>query len=166
LKVLGFYTKKLFAPWPLNFAIVNISDYYVIIGVLLIIGFVFILYKRSIISALFLISVCILLPALLAAFGRMTWTPLAERYLYIPSATFCIAISLLLCNYLKQAKDTGRTIHLFFVPVVFGSCVYTTVNRNITWQSNTTLFQDTIRNSTHFLLAKIAIAVALAMSER
>ena len=166
LKVLGFYTKKLFAPWPLNFAIVQISDYYVIIGVLLIIGLVYIFYKRSVVSALFLTSICIVLPALLAAFGKMTWTPLAERYLYIPSATFCIALSLLLCNYLKQAKDTGRTVLLFFVPVVLVSCVFTTVNRNITWQSNVTLFQDTLRNSPNFFLAQNALASALEQEGR
>jgi tetratricopeptide (TPR) repeat protein len=166
LKVLGFYTKKLFVPWPLNFAIVRISDYYVIIGVLLIIGLVYILYKRSVISALFLTSICIMTPALLAAFGRMTWTPLAERYLYIPSAPFCIAISLLLSIYLNRAKVASRTVLLIFVPVVLAGSVYTTVNRNITWQSNVALFQDTLRNSPDFFLAQNALASALEQEGR
>jgi len=166
LKVLGFYTKKLFAPWPLNFAIVQISDYYVIIGVVLLVGLVYILYKRTIISALFLTSICIVLPALLAAFGKMTWTPLAERYLYIPAATFCIAISLILCNYLKNAKDVNRAVLLFLLPLVLVVCVYTTVSRNIVWQSNVTLFQDTLRNSPGFFLVQNALATALEQEGR
>lgn len=166
LKVLGFYTKKLFVPWPLNFAIVRISDLYVIVGVLLIIGLIYILCKRSIISALFLISICIVSPALLAAFGKMTWTPLAERYLYIPSATFCIAISLLLSIYFKRVAVASRIILLIFVAIIFISSAYTTVNRNITWQSTVALFKDALRNSPDFFLAQNALAYALEQEGR
>lgn len=166
LKVLGFYTKKIFIPWPLNFAIVRISDFYVIVGVLLIISLVYILYKRSVISAFFLTSICVTLPALLAAFGRMTWTPLAERYLYIPAATFCVAISFLFYIYYKHVTVAVRAFLLILLPLVFVSGVYTTVNRNIIWQSNVTLFQDTLRNSPDFFLAQNALAGALELEGR
>lgn len=166
LKALGFYTKKLFVPWPLNFAIVTISDYYVIIGVLLIIGLVLILYYKSAISAFFLTSICLVMPALLPAFGRMTWTPLAERYLYIAAATFCIAISFLVSMFLRKSNSFSRTFILACIAVIFAISTHTTVNRNITWQSNVTLFQDALRKSPNFFLVQNALAQALEQDGR
>lgn len=161
LKVSGFYLKKLFIPWPLNFAIVRISDYYVIGGVVLVFAIIYMLYKRDMISAFLLASVCVTAPALLIALARMAWTPLAERYLYAPSATFAIAMSLSAYRFLhvKQIADS-KFIH-FAVVLLLSLSAYTTVNRNIVWQSNLTLFEDTLKKSPDFYLAKNELAYAL-----
>ena len=166
LKVFGFYTKKLFFPWPLNFAIVKVSDFYVIVGVLLTIFLLYIFYNRSVISGLFLTSICVLSPALLVAFGKMTWTPLAERYLYIPAATFCIAITLLYYIHFIKNKAAIRTLLTFSVVLIFLFSTYTTVNRNITWQSNVALFKDALKHAPDFFLAQNALATALGQEGR
>lgn len=161
LKVSGFYLKKLFIPWPLNFAIVKISDYYVVAGLLLVFLVIYMLYKRDMIAALLLSSVCVTAPALLIALARMAWTPLAERYLYVPSATFTIAMSLSVYKYLHLKKLIDNKIILFAVVLLLSLCAYTTVNRNIVWQNNLTLFEDTLKKSPDFYLAKNELAHAL-----
>lgn len=161
LKVSGFYLKKLFIPWPLNFAIVKISDYYVVAGLLLVFLVVYMLYKRDMIAALLLSSVCVTAPALLIALARMAWTPLAERYLYVSSATFTIAMSLSVYKYLSLKKLIDSKMMPFTVVLLLSLCAYTTVNRNIVWQNNLTLFEDTLKKSPDFYLAKNELAYAL-----
>lgn len=161
LKAFGFYLKKIFIPWPLNFAIVKVSDLYVIAGVIFFSAIIFMFYKRNLISAFFLISCCVLSPALLVVFGKMAWTPLAERYLYIPCTTFSIALSLLIYRSLPPDRQVYRKPLYALFTLIFVISTYTTVNRNIVWQSNVTLFQDTLRKSPGFFLAQNALAHAL-----
>jgi len=161
LKVFGFYLKKIFIPWPLNFAIVKVSDYYVILGILFFLAIIYMLYKRGLISALFLASACVISPALIVAFGQMAWTPLAERYLYIPCAIFSIAMSLSVFRFLSKVRLNYRKALYLLIALLFASSAYTTVNRNIVWQSNITLFQDTLRKSPDLFLVQNALACAL-----
>jgi tetratricopeptide (TPR) repeat protein len=93
LKVMGFYIKKLFLPWPLNFGIINVSNYYVIIGIVLVAVVLYLLYRSDVIAAVYLSSISTISPAFLVAIGGMAWTRIAERYLYIASAFFAIAIT-------------------------------------------------------------------------
>lgn len=165
LKVLGFYLKKIFIPWPLNFAIVNISDYYVILGIILILAIAYMLYKRCLISAFFLTSISVTAPALLVAFGKMAWTPLAERYLYIPCAIFCVAISVCVYDRLLSNGHKFRKSLYLILMLLFISGAYTTVERNIVWQNNVTLFQDTLRKSPNFFLVQNALAGALQQQQ-
>lgn len=166
LKASGFYLKKLFIPWPLNFAIIRISDYYVIAGLLLVLVFVYILYKRDMISAFLLSSICVNAPALLIALSRMAWTPLAERYLYVPCATFSIAMSLLVYRLLLLKQLHHSKILHFTVALLLSVCAYTTVNRNFVWQNNITLYEDTLKKSPDFYLAKNELAYALQQQGR
>lgn len=166
LKAFGFYLKKIFIPWPLNFAIVKVSDFYVIVGVILFSAVIFLFYKRNLISAFFLISFCVLSPALLVVFGKMAWTPLAERYLYIPCATFSIALSLLIYRSLPLDQQEYRKPLYALFTLIFVFSAYSTVNRNIVWQSNVTLFQDTLKKSPGFFLAQNALAHALEEAGR
>jgi tetratricopeptide (TPR) repeat protein len=159
LKVYGFYLKKLFLPWPLNFGIDGISNYYVVFGIILIALCLYLLLRRDIIAALFITSFCIISPAILVALGGMAWTRIAERYLYIPSATFAVAIS-----YVVYAAFKGRNYQQLLyglIPFFLLVFVSTTANRNIIWQDNLTLFQDTVNKSPNFLPAKNELAIAL-----
>ncbi|NVN99048.1 MAG: hypothetical protein HXX17_06955 [Geobacteraceae bacterium] len=161
LKVSGFYFKKIFIPWPLNFAIVRISDYYVIAGVILIITLVYMLYKRGLIHAFFLTSICVTAPALLVALARMAWTPVAERYLYIPCITFSVAISILVYKNMNQCSTRIKNLLYLLIVVFFIICSYSTVRRVMIWQSNIALFEDTLKNSPDFYLAKNELVYAL-----
>lgn len=163
LKAFGFYVKKLIVPWPLNFAIVNISNYYVVLGLLAIIVCCYFIYKPSLLHVLFLFSACIISPAFLVPLGRMAWTPYAERYLYISSTTFCIAITFIASQIWRKywhGKYISRcSIVLLFV--FFTGMAYATVDRNIIWQSNLTLYEDTVNKSPDFVPIKNELALAL-----
>lgn len=161
LKVYGFYLKKIFVPWPLNFAIISIPDYYLLFGVLLLILLAGLLWRRGLLSALCITGFCVLAPALLVPLGKMAWTPVAERYLYIPSATFSIAVTVLVSSKVLRERAPLRMPIFFMTSVLLALCVSTTVNRNIIWQNNITLFQDTLRHSPNFFLAQNALAYSL-----
>lgn len=159
VKLLGFYVKKLFLPWPLNFAIINVSDYYIAVGMVIFISSIYLIYRRDLLSDFLLTSICIISPAFLVALSRMAWTPIAERYLYIPSATFSIGVTIVVYCLFKRFEMEK------FLPVLavmlFGTAAYATVGRNILWQDNLTLFQDTVQKSPDFPPAKNELAVAL-----
>jgi len=161
LKVPGFYLKKLFFPWPLNFAIISISDYYVLFGCLLVLVCVYLLYKRDLIASFFLAAVGIGSSALVVALGRIAWTGLGERYMYIPTAIFSIAIVAVTFNLFKKVNIHKNAILMVPVVVFFAGFAYATVERNFVWQDDLTLFEDTAKKSPDFPFIKNELAGAL-----
>jgi protein O-mannosyl-transferase len=185
LKVMGFYIKKLFIPWPLNFGIINVSNYYVIVGIALSAILLYLLYRKDLIAAVYVASVCTILPAFLVAMGAMAWTRIAERYLYISSATFAIGIThtvyiliqKLIYVSVKPTRDPpdmnvgnkrkspfqmrAQLFFTVFVFSLFAIAAITTARRNLIWQDNLSLFQDTVEKSPDFLPAKNELASAL-----
>jgi protein O-mannosyl-transferase len=159
VKVAGFYAKKLFFPWPLNFGIIHVSDNYIPFGILLIMTALFMLWKRDTVATLFMTSFCVGASSLLVAVSRMAWTPLAERYMYIPSTTFAVAIVLVLATSARK-----RNLGSLAAPVLMLGCMgiaFSTTARNIVWQDNLTLFADTVRKSPDFAPARNDLAVAM-----
>jgi protein O-mannosyl-transferase len=164
VKLLGFYGKKLFIPWPLNFTIVHVPHYYFAIGLFFLALCIYLVYKRDLVSCLFLTSVCIVSPAFLVAVSKLAWTPVAERYLYIPCATFSIGITYLvviLCRRVKLEKVLPVAAIM-----IFATISYATVERNIEWQDNLTLFTDTVKKSPDSAVARNELAVALKQHGR
>lgn len=159
VKVSGFYAKKLLFPWPLNFGIIQVSNYYIPAGIALIIFTLYLFRKRDAVAALFMTTICIGASALLVAVSRLAWTPISERYMYIPSATFAIAMVLIVATAAQK-----RLIGSLAVPAMLLGCIviaFTTVARNIVWQDNLTLFADTVRKSPDFAPARNDLAVAM-----
>jgi len=159
LKLLGFYVKKLFFPMPLNFAISGASDYYIPLGIIIIIVCLYLIYRRDLVADLFLASICVVSPAFLVALNRMAWTPIAERYLYIPAATFAIGMAFSVF-FLCRRFNWGKVLPLFAV-MLYVTSAYATVERNFVWQDNLTLFQDTIRKSPGYppIINELALAL-------
>ena len=158
-KVSGFYAKKLFFPWPLNFGIIQVSNYYILAGIALIIFTLYLLWKRDAAAALFMTTICIGSSALIVAVSRMAWTPISERYMYMPSAPFAIVMVLVLANAAQK-----RRLGSVAVPAMLLGCTviaFTTVARNIVWQDNLTLFADTVRKSPDFAPARNDLAIAM-----
>ncbi|NTW99351.1 MAG: hypothetical protein HGB35_05380 [Geobacteraceae bacterium] len=162
LKAFGFYVKKLFIPWPLNFAIYKVSDLYIAVGILAIILCLVLLYRRRPAGTFVLSGAMILAPALILPLKSMTWTPLAERYLYMPTACCCIAFGL------AVSQLSFRKSQLFLVGFfVAGAMVtYSTFQRNMVWQSNLTLFRDTLDKSPGAVPILNEYALALSKAGR
>lgn len=163
LKVYGFYFKKLFIPWPLNFGIVEVSNTYVIVGLFFVVVFALLIWQRDPLSALVLTGFCVLLPALLVVFGKMAWTPIAERYAYITTA-FCAAPVAIWISIFFQRFKKINLLKLWVSPVAVLTLFYgTTVHRAWIWQDNERLFRDTLMKSPGFPPAKAELATALTL---
>lgn len=161
LTALGFYTKKLFVPWPLNFAIVQVSGYYIILGILIVPIIFYFFLKRSLLGSLVLTCFCLILPPLLISVANLTWTPLAERYLYMPCAIFCIFIPALLYSFFHDKQLSNTIFPTLIIICLLFIFTYSTVNRNMVWQNNITLFNNTLLNSPNFYLAQNALMYSL-----
>jgi len=160
-KVYGFYFKKLFVPWPLNFGIVEVSGWYVLSGIVLALLLIWFLFRADILGALGLLAFCALSPAILIPFSKMTWTPIAERYLYVSIAFFAPMVALFilwLCNHFTSVSLRQGRYVLVIVLLIFFT---TTLHRSWIWQDNSRLYADTVKKSPNFLPAKSELASAL-----
>lgn len=160
LKVYGFYFKKLLIPWPLNFGIVEISGWYVLVGVLLGVVLIYLAWRADVVGAFGWMAFFVLSPALLVVFGKMTWTPLAERYLYTSVALIAPLVAFLVVRMGKSFKvnrSLPRDLALTALLLVFFG---TTLHRAWIWQDNLRLYQDTVAMSPDFIPAKNELASA------
>lgn len=158
-KVFGFYVKKMVAPLPLNFAISNVSDSYVWLGLIfaaLVIGML--LLKR--LEFDFLVISCVLiLPGILIALTSIAWTPLAERYVYLPTAFFVIGVILTVKSFSR-----GKNVYIFCFAGMLLPMSAITVDRNLIWQDNGLLYADSIKKNPKFAAMNNELAIALIES--
>lgn len=148
LRAFGFYLKKLIWPFPLNFAIMEVDPLYELLAIPIVLGCGYLAARRSLLSATFLAGVCMITPAFFPAFNQVAWTPYAERYVYIASAFAVIASTLFLG---KQVKKTNYGI-AFKAGIPCFLCIMgvATFQRNVVWQSNLTLYADSVTKSPDF----------------
>ena len=139
LTAAGFYGKKLLLPQPLSFSIDSVSPAYFWLGIALLIMSLAVLCKRNLQSFLVLCLSFAVAPALLNAALKIAWTPYAERYLYLPSAFFCMILTLTIYS---SAKSTSR-VRLLAVLVLLLSFLPTTINRNLLWGDPLQLIETT-----------------------
>jgi len=157
-KTFGFYMKKLYWPFPLNFAIVEVDPLYELLALPIIVLCVYIALRRTVISAIFLAGVFMVTPALPIAFNQVAWTPFAERYIYIASAFVTIATVLFFGRQLKNCRvSIPVRVAVPCLVVVIGAA---TLQRNMVWKTNLSLFGDTVRKSPDFTKTWNALGVA------
>jgi len=159
LTALGFYLKKLVLPLPLNFAIDAVSPLYLFPGALFLLLLPFWLRKRSL-PALFA-SACLvlLLPALAIAVKQVAWTPFGERYLYLPSAFFCLSVTGALAGAPERLQLGRRLLPLALLVAV--AAAWITGERAELWHDNLGLYRDTVAKSPGFGAAHFELATAL-----
>ncbi|PNU19208.1 hypothetical protein C2E25_13770 [Geothermobacter hydrogeniphilus] len=160
-KVYGFYFKKLLIPWPLNFGIVEVSGWYVLSGIVLAVILFCLLRRMDVPGAFGLMAFCVLSPALIVVFGKMTWTPLAERYLYAS-----VAFSAPLAAWFVQsqwARFAGASRRRFSLGLTLLLLVFfgTVLQRSWVWQDNLRLYRDTAAKSPGFVAVQTELASAL-----
>jgi protein O-mannosyl-transferase len=160
LKVSGFYAKKLLAPWPLNFAIVEVPDYYILAGVPVVCLTLYILIRRrEDAAALAMATVVLASSALLVVLGRMAWTPVSERYLYLPCAIFAVGLTVLLAPLL--ARRNLAKLRLPVAVLVLAPLFWSSYQRTLLWQDNVAFFAATAKESPKSQGARNDLAVAL-----
>lgn len=143
---LGFYFRKAFFPFPLNFAITEVSSWHALVALAGVLALAFAL-KRRYFPALFFASAALLIaPALFLAVRNISWTPYAERYLYLSTAFVSLGIGAMLPSPLQKAR-------LWLVPplvlllLVFG---VSSRQRAALWQDKMAFYQDAIAKSPRF----------------
>lgn len=72
----------------------------------------------------------------------------AERFLYIPSIGFAIALSALLsCAYRLMSRRWARRLMVGGIAILMAMCAYTIRERNRDWKDEITLYSATIRDA-------------------
>jgi tetratricopeptide (TPR) repeat protein len=162
LSVAGFYARKLVQPFPLNFGIVDVPDAYWLGGCLLLLLSVFLLRRLSWPGCFLLTAMSLGSVALLVALGDISWTPVAERYMYSPAAMTVIGCTLLSAEALqKSGRERWLTVVRWGLPLLFLMAATGVLLRGFVWQDNLSLFSDTVAKSPGFALAQNELAQAL-----
>ncbi len=113
--------------------------------------------RRSITSFLFFYAIIFFLPALPVAMSIIeAWTPLGERYLYISSFGACFLVVIMI-ERIPWKKELANSL----MALLLSTAAFITVNRNIVWQNNFTLFEDTVKKSPESATARNEYAIAL-----
>lgn len=159
IKAIGFYSQKILWPFPLNFAIVEINRpvalWLGIITLICLAAALLFLRRRSAMLGIVWIF-CFLAPALPIAVNRVAWTPLAERYLYLP----VMGLTLFMAIILSRISVKKHIVLLPIAVLLFGFGA-ATAQRNIIWQKNLTLWQDVVEKSPDFAAGHNDYALAL-----
>jgi len=149
----GFYLKKIFWPLPLNLFIGALPEgnlffaFSLVSLVLLLFLAVFLKRRYSLMSFLILWWLITILPHEVVLLGGSAVTPVAERYLYLPSVAFSIALAVFIM------RISGATVirwGLVLLSVVFYGVV--TFHRTIIWTDGEKLWGDTVKKSPDFAL--------------
>ena len=166
LAAIGFYFKKLLIPFPLNFAIAEIPlGLYSIIGILVLGAGLFFLFKKGVHGFLFWWVLFSLFPPLIVAVNGMAWTPLAERYLYLPSVGFSILFVLVLASGCLRLRrpDAAWVAAVLLICVGFSAA---TTQRSLLWREPLLFWEDVVRKSPGFANAYNEYGTALAKAAR
>jgi len=151
LGAIGFYVQKFVFPWPLNFFILEIDPIYDLAGIAVMLMLIRFFTFSTISTALFIAGMGLILPVLPFAFGTIAWTSYAERYIYLPSAFWSTALLVQTAKFLENSDIKlypvikYSFIGLFMAVIII--CSVSTWQRNIVWQRNITLLQDTVAKS-------------------
>jgi len=81
-------------------------------------------------------------PALLIAVKQIAWTPVAERYLYLPTAFFCIGLA-------TQASDSRPEIHKLLyglLLVLISFFAYISFERTLLWKDKVAFLKMPSKN--------------------
>lgn len=162
----GFYIKKLFLPLPLNFAITEVHAAYFWLGLAALLLVIYCLVRRqdSIAVQMMLATLIVMASAFVISRARVAWTPYAERYLYLPTVFFVFGI-VDVGHRLSVRYISGRT-GVVTAFILLGLMTGVTAQRAMIWQSNLTLYQDTIRKSPDFGCISNELAIALIDNNR
>jgi tetratricopeptide (TPR) repeat protein len=162
LQALGFYVKKIFFPFPLNFAITELDPLYELLGVPVVVLCFLIISKRSKVSALFMTGIFLILPSFIIAFGQIAWTSFAERYMYLPTAFIMVSSVIFVSGFLDKIPSLSvkkeASVALLLVVMAIA-----TFHRSTVWEDSLSFLKDTVEKNPDFYYIRGQYADELAM---
>lgn len=146
LIALGFYIRKLIVPFPLNFAISSVHPMYGLLGVMFFPAMWLVLRRSRLSGVLFISAALLISPAIMVAVKQITWTPFAERYLYLPTAFFVLGL-VVFTETLERRHLVALQIFIVLLICGFGLGCF---QRNLLWKDKMFFFQDAVAKSPEF----------------
>ncbi|GFE58467.1 glycosyltransferase family 39 protein [Geobacter sp. AOG1] len=146
LAALGFYLTKLIIPVPLNFAITEVHPAYFWGGALFAPALWWLYARKRVAATLFISATIMLIPPLALAIRHIAWTPVAERYLYLPAAFCAIGLA---CILARGVKKYGNRVIILLLLILCGYAVVS-VQRTLLWNDKEAFYQDAIAKSPGF----------------
>jgi len=147
-----FYINKLVFPFDFNAFIASVPGefYYTIFSILIIIVLSIVTFlsirRKRVLIAFFLLWIFITLgPSVIVAMTKIASTPLAERYLYIPSAGYCMLIGYLLLGLDWNAY--AKKFAWVFATILTLSFLFFTIERQEVWKDRLSLWEHTSTKS-------------------
>lgn len=157
---IAFYVKEFLLPYPLNLAIREIDPLYELLGILVLLVIVLSVQLLRRVSSLMLAGFCMVAPALPLSLGTVTWTAFAERYIYLAIPFWLLALSFVWSEFIANRQPQQHQVAALTVVLllVLGAL---TLKRNQIWQTNLTLFKDTVQKSPSFKVTRGLYMLAL-----
>ncbi len=162
LQALGFYVKKIFFPFPLNFTIREVDPLYELIGFPVVALCFLIISKRNQMSALFMSGIFLITPAFIIATGQIAWTLFAERYLYLPTAFIMIATVFFISSLMQKMPALAMKKEVY-ITLLLSIMAVATFHRSTVWKDDLTLLKDSVAKNPRFYYVRGAYARALAL---
>jgi len=163
----GQYIGKLLFPVDLNVlhvfhpiaSLISWTGLAGVVATLSFLGVSYFLGRRDRVAAFCLLWIAIpLLPALyIPALGENSF---AERYLYLPSVGFVILVSIVLVRMAMARHRLVASLALPFLMVVGVAYAAGTVERNLVWRDNLSLWSDTAEKSPDAYIAHNNLGLA------
>lgn len=142
---IGFYSYKIILPFNLNLFIAEIHPSFVFsaFGACVLALFFIFAKKQNAWSAFCLFGFIVTLAP--SVFGSCTTNlnpPFAERYLYLPSVFFCLALA--------RMGFPAKRIWRFICVTVMVLFVFMTLHRVAVWRDELPIWQDTVKKTAHW----------------
>ena len=146
--VIAFYLKKLTIPFPLNFAIIQINTVFYSFLFVFISGInaVACLKKRWGVPVFTFLLVVSFSPALLIALGKIAWTPMAERYIYLSLSIMGIGVGLT-ARYIYHKKIVSRRVVFSLCTLLIAVLTVTTFNRLFDFKDSKSIWAATLKRN-------------------
>ncbi|HWP90972.1 MAG TPA: hypothetical protein VNN20_02075 [Thermodesulfobacteriota bacterium] len=162
----AFYIKELVFPFDFNAFIGKVPGgfKYLFSSVLIfflsgVASYISIKRKKGLIAFSLLWIFITIAPSLIIAVSFIAATPLAERYLYVPSAGYCMLLGYLIFLGGKWFKD--QRVVWVISTVILLSYLFYTVDRQSVWRDNLSLWEDATKSSPDEFLPHLNYGAAL-----
>jgi len=146
--VIAFYFKKLFIPFPLNFAIEQINTvlysflFFIISGINLVCA----IRKRWTLPVFSLLLLLSFSPALIVALDKVAWVPLAERYLYFSLSIMGISMALF-TRYFYENKFLSQKSLVVLCILIITLMSVTTFQREFAFKNSKAIWNATLKTN-------------------
>ena len=162
---LGIYIEKLLAPLSFNVYIpevstkpINLISSIILTIATAVIFIISLMKKHHILSFSVFVTLITLAPSLLLSIMPIAATPVAERYLFIPSIGYSLLAGLVFIELNKRIVLRFSLILLILLLTIF---LYLNVSRQPVWKDRLSLWYETSKNSAYaFPHSNYALALA------